>query len=481
MADLALNVVSTAPPLVRLELLQGLPTVTGRKLADRIAHLLAETVTELGFNALELEELSFPRANLADDGWVHLPLEEGGEARLRVGPAGACLRAGDPPACTEDERALAGAERGLLTCWHQFAQRWERALIAGRAWSLAAWQAIVGRHPIAADLATRLLWSLWPPEGESIQVAWAADGFRDVFGDPIAPPAGACVRLAHPTHVDPEELELWREWAMDRSDCAPFPQVFRAVATPSDDPFADFVGRKAYKSEVEAFARQNGWTGAPLLGSGPWELRREEGGVHVTAAVVEIEEAFRATLAQRRAAHRTGQDVKTQRIREAKPRVRLTSVQASPAKTAVGRIVLAEAVRQLHDLTDSLNTVDELGLRAWQKDKWRDPKESWREVVLRYRCGSSAAVDTRRALIEALTARVEREVRLEDRFAIVDQVVVELGTGLCHQGPPKDHLPSWKVDERLAGLEPPNLPFLPQADPKAAEVVTRVTQLALLE
>jgi len=59
--------------------------------------------------------------------------------------------------------------------------------------------------------------------------------------------------------------------------------------------------------------------------------------------------------------------------------------------------------------------------------------------------------------------------------------VIELGTGLRHEGPPKDHLPQWRLEERVAehDLEPA-LPFRASSEPATARVVRLVLAFARL-
>ena len=58
-----------------------------------------------------------------------------------------------------------------------------------------------------------------------------------------------------------------------------------------------------------------------------------------------------------------------------------------------------------------------------------------------------------------------------------------IGAGLAHEGPPKDHLPGWKLEERLAAAErePAPLPFVRAAEPETIEVVSRALALARAE
>ena len=169
-----------------------------------------------------------------------------------------------------------------------------------------------------------------------------------------------------------------------------------------------------------------------------------------------------------------------------KPRVRITRVQVEgETESGTSAVAVAEAVRDLEDWTDPLNTVSDLFLRGWTQRKWEDPQQAWKEVVLRYRQGSPGAFEVRKVLLQAFAQEAGLELRLEDRFAITETLVVELGTGLCHEGPAKDHLPGWKAEERAAegnaGCDPPRFPFVRDADPNTVTIVERVLGLARWE
>ena len=523
----ALEALGSAPPFERLRLLAPLGRGIDRaKVATRIEDALAAAAAEVGAGPEDRTDLLARTGGLEADGWVRVPLDDGGEAKLRIASDGTleqtiALEPGGPPGAVTplgagarlgpaDTRSIEAAARELTQARGDLARRLELALTSGRGWPVRLWKATFqAGHPLWADLAPRVLWELRGTSTTAFELGPTLEG---VLGDAIDLDAGTTVGLAHPARLEREELELWRERALERAVKAdpaerrrpePFPQRFRAVG--ADEPLeattARFVGRQAHKQAVGEMARRSGWTGFPLLGTGPWDLTRA---LHTRAAtraptrarltvedapleVSKLPPARRPSLTGEReldedAAFGPSRDSKHRGKRpppEAAPRVKLAALELSPGADAVAR---AELRLDLETLTDGLATVDKLWLRVWQQRKWKDAKESWREAVLRYRVASGAPVDVRKSVLGALAKARGLTIRLEDRFAIVGQFVVELGTGLVHQGATKEHLPQWKVDELLSrsASPPPALPFEPAADPASAEVIARVLGLAAL-
>lgn len=492
----ALDALRAFPPAERLRLLQGrAEQIKRRKVQTQLQELLAEAEAELGLSPVERLDLLARQGGLDDTGLAPVDLDEGGRIGIGLTPAGGARRVElEPPGgkvSRTDERALASAEGELLGAWSFLAERLELALVEGREWRGATWTLIFrGPHPLWADLVPRLVWErragaarTWfrVEEGQSV----------DVFGESLELGSEDRVALAHPSLADPEELELWREWAAcERPGREPFLQLYRPVSAAAElqDPDERFSGRELYREAVTEWARREGFQGAPLVGVGPWELWRELRGVALRLELAPVAVAFKATLAQRKTAHRRAREGEKVVIRghaEAQPRATIASVEVVPGSAAPEdlAVVLAELSRALEELTEELLLPDELWLRAWQQEKWHDPAASWKEVVLRYRQGSGARVALRRLLLTRFAEEQGWPLRLEDRFAITRGVVVELGTGRCHEGPPKDYLPQWKVDERLEAATLPELawPFVSERDPETRRIVELVLGLLAYE
>ncbi len=507
----ALDGLAAAPPFQRLRLLGPLLRAVERpKVRTRLEAALEAAAQEVQVGPDELAELQARTGGLeleADGGVqrarARVALDDG-DAFLWVGPRGEVHREPAGPLAGADARVVEAATRELEAARAELARRLEAALVSGRDWAPAVWRAIFqAEHPLWSELAARLVWEL-RAGAERRPFMVGPDGPEDLFGERVdVDVAGARVGLAHPVLLPEDELDLWRERALElaaageRRLVAPFPQLHRPVAAAAPDALQRFVGREAYKQSLGDMAREGGWKGFPLVGSSPWELERAFTGpgrrCRARLVVEDVPVVVKKVVGAPRRPKEEDDDGPRPRRRqpkrppppEAAPRVRLASielvVEAGGDVDQDARVPLAEVVRELEVLTDPLASVDELFLRTWQHRKWKDEKEAWREVVLRYRLGSPALVAVRKALLAALARREGMSLRLEDRFAISGVHVIELGTGLVHQGAAKDHLPLWKVEEELgaeAEQVPDALPFEVAADPDTVEVVTRVLALA---
>jgi uncharacterized protein DUF4132 len=497
----ALETMARLPVVERLRLLQRWgERLTRRKVLTRLEELRQAAEAELGLGPLERAELLARTGGLdPESGLVVVDLDEGGQVGVGLHPRAGLQRVeldpGEGPQSKADERALKSAEAEVQSAWQAACERLESALVEGRGWSTHAWRTIFGSdHPVWRALAPRVVWERRRgSERTWFRVDWANAqwSLQDVFGDALELAPEDQIGLAHPTLADPEELELWQEWALDeRPSQAPFLQLFRPVLSREAIEAYDFKalrGRQLFRDEVTAWAKEEGLSGAPLVGAGSWELWSERRGLEIRLGIDPLTVAFKATLAQRKAAHRKareGEKVVIRGHKEDQPRGTLGLLEikgeASPEDRAVVR---AEVLRALEALTETLHLPDELWLRAWQAEKWRDPGASWKEVVLRYREGSPARLAQRQRLLRAFAARHQLTLRLEDRFAITPATVVELGSGRCHDGPPKDYLPQWKVDERLSEVDQPVLewPFDPARDPKTRSILEKTIGLIVAD
>ncbi|MBX3466583.1 MAG: DUF4132 domain-containing protein [Planctomycetes bacterium] len=494
----ALEALAAAPPFQRLRLIGPLLRAVERpKVRTRLEAALERAAGDAGVGPEELAELSARTGGLEADGRARVALDEG-DALLWVDASGEVVREPAGALSGPDARVVEAATRDLEAARGELTRRLEAAMVARRAWTAPVWRALFqGEHPLWAELAPRALWELRAPSGARA-FALGARGPEDLFGEAVDLDApDARVGLVHPVLLADDELELWRERAIElaaageRRLVAAFPQLHRAVAPAAPDAVQRFVGREAYRQVLGDVAREGGWKGFPLQGSAPWELERAFGPARARLVVDDVPLVVKKVAPTRRTKDDDDDDGPRPRRRgpkrppppEAAPRVRLTAVEWAPGGLGGDdeRVALAEVVRDLEALTDGLAGVDELFLRTWQQRKWKDQKEAWREVVLRYRQASPAVVAVRKGLLAALARREGLALRLEDRFAIAGTRVIELHAGLVHQGAAKDHLPLWKVEEELGSdADRPivGLPFEPAADPDTVEVVTRVLALA---
>lgn len=513
----ALDALALAPPATRVRLLvpllRALAPLKRRRPLERAEALLGGALQGMGAGPSELAELTARTGGLEPDGVARVRLEGDEDARLSLDAAGQVVVALPAQAGPGERRAVESAQDELRGARRELARRLEVAMVAGRTWRLAPWRAVFLEHPLWRDLATRVVW-------RAGTVSFELDPGdltpRDLFGDPLPLEEGRELSLPHPLELAPDELDLWRERAWARGRAAPFAQLFRPVLAvglarspgsagasapePGGAALERFRGREAHRRELEELARRSGWLGLPLAGNPPWTVRRELPGLRAELELGDVPAPPPKTLGlrPRRPARKKDEDdddddeaprarARPEKERrpppEAAPRVRITAAKVSGDLAGPrAAIALAELVRDLEELTDALACPDDLWLREWQENRYRDPEGAWKTVVLRYRLGSPATVAVRRALLAELLRREGLAGRLEDRFLIAGRFVLELGTGLVHEGPQKDHLHAWRAEEEArhghAGRPALALPFEPEADPETARIVALALGLA---
>lgn len=177
----------------------------------------------------------------------------------------------DPPAPGKaDDAALS---KSALDDWKAFKKqlksvldvqttRLERAMVAGRRWTLAEFDALLVRHPLMQHLARRLLWAA--REEGSADARYFRVGADGTFG----PKGFSSVELAHPLRMSAADRTAWAA-AFDAGKVVPpFPQLARpAFALTADELVGSAITRfaaaaynaRALKSALEkgGWSRQN--------------------------------------------------------------------------------------------------------------------------------------------------------------------------------------------------------------------------------
>jgi Domain of unknown function (DUF4132) len=115
--------------------------------------------------------------------------------------------------------------------------RLEDLLVEDRDWPIEVWRRRYLAHPVTGCLASRLLWRVI--DGDVTYTAMPADDrtVTLVDGTRIEPGPDARVRVWHPVHVEPAEVEAWRGHVMERELAQPFKQAYREVylLTPAEE------------------------------------------------------------------------------------------------------------------------------------------------------------------------------------------------------------------------------------------------------
>ena len=107
--------------------------------------------------------------------------------------------------------------------------RLESLYLNQRSWSFADWRKRYLEHPLMANLARRLIWKF----GDVAAIP-AGDGFIDVDGEAVEPPAGATVSPWHPLDADADGVLAWRRRLAVLDIVQPFKQAHREIYVLTD-------------------------------------------------------------------------------------------------------------------------------------------------------------------------------------------------------------------------------------------------------
>jgi Domain of unknown function (DUF4132) len=215
-------------------------------------HLLRDAAAARGLTEAELGDRTVPDAGLGPDGTITLSygareLVVSCDASLRpvvrektkagLGPSAKTL---PRPGKTDDlAKAKQARERfdqlkkDLEGIGKHQVRRLEQALVEGRTWSVADFEARIVAHPLLRHLAAALVWERVTAKGEARAFRIAEDGtFADVRDRRIELPAKGSVRLAHPVRT-PDLVEGWSTVFADYEIVQPFEQLGRARHAPT--------------------------------------------------------------------------------------------------------------------------------------------------------------------------------------------------------------------------------------------------------
>ncbi len=200
-------------------------------IVERANTTLAATAAARGLTVDELADRTVPDLGL--DAASRLALDaEGRTITARLTPELAVeLSAGGkritslPRGATEAAAALRALRAGASRLATELPARLERAMVTGRTWTPAEFEALIAGHPVVRLIASRLVWAA----GERT-FRPALDGeLTDAVGDPVALPQGP-VRLPHPLTLDAPDTARWRAALAEDAVVAPFPQLDRFTA-----------------------------------------------------------------------------------------------------------------------------------------------------------------------------------------------------------------------------------------------------------
>ncbi|MEU6860948.1 DUF4132 domain-containing protein [Glycomyces sp. NPDC046736] len=169
--------------------------------------------------------------------------------------------------------------------------RLEKAMAQARTWTVEEFERFFARHPLVKHLARRLVWTA-EADGTRTGFRIAEDGtYAGAADDDFDLPEHATVRIAHPFHMQPKEIDAWSEILADYEILQPFEQLTRPVmaftdAELTDGHLARFEGVEVEVGRLLGLTKHGWHRGAPEDGGvEPGIAYAIPGGGYVTVAL----------------------------------------------------------------------------------------------------------------------------------------------------------------------------------------------------
>jgi predicted DNA-binding WGR domain protein len=213
-------------------------------LKARAAELMEAIAKDRGLSRAELEDRIVPDCELDerggrvfDFGPRQFRFALGPEMKPMVRDESGKLRDDLPKPASKDDPALAAA---AVEDWKRLkkqvrevariqAERLERAMVAGRRWSPADFEAVLARHPLMYHLVRLLLWGGYDERGQLVSTFRVTEehDYADVEESPYRLEGIAKAGIVHPLHLSDEQRTAWGEIFGDYEIIPPFPQLGR--------------------------------------------------------------------------------------------------------------------------------------------------------------------------------------------------------------------------------------------------------------
>ena len=198
--------------------------LTKEQLADRL-------VPDLGLDADGTLTLDYgPRSFVVS-------FDEALKPIVRDGETGKVRKSLPKPGVKDDEEKAPAAaaafkqlKKDVRTLAKLQIQRLESAMVTGRRWPGADFEAYVATHPLLGHLVRRLIWGAYDDDGQLVgSFRVAEDGsYADAEDEEMALPDGS-IGVLHPIDADADSLAAWGEVLSDYELLQPFVQLGRPV------------------------------------------------------------------------------------------------------------------------------------------------------------------------------------------------------------------------------------------------------------
>ncbi|MGL4419275.1 MAG: DUF4132 domain-containing protein, partial [Gemmataceae bacterium] len=145
------------------------------------------------------------------------------------------------------------------------APRLEQAMVTGRRWKIADFQALLMKHPLMTNLVQRLVWASYSKDGKRTDLFRVNEEQETTSSDDRPMPLqGETVGIVHPLHLNDDEKAKWGQMFGDYEIIPPFPQLGRPVlsATPAElkeKHLKQFLGGKINTYSVIGALEKDGW------------------------------------------------------------------------------------------------------------------------------------------------------------------------------------------------------------------------------
>jgi hypothetical protein len=266
-------------------------TRTVQELAGTLVQAIAD---RRGWTPDQLADRTIPSAGFDEDGLLRLPVGEreytarlDAQGKLQLfNPDGKAVQglpsdasAQKDPALAESKAALSAARKETKQVFDFQGRRLYEALCVGRAWPAEEWAEHLLRHPLAGQLAQRLLWLGYDAGGVRSAAFRPLEDrtLTDAADAPVTLDALATVRLAHRTLLAPAEVEAWRAHLADYEVAPLFNQLDRPVLALAPEQAGDNIIADRRGWLIEAF-KLRGAAAKLDYTRGP----AEDGGVFIT-------------------------------------------------------------------------------------------------------------------------------------------------------------------------------------------------------
>jgi hypothetical protein len=298
-----LDVLAAIGTDVALMYLHGIAQkVKFRALKERAGDKIAELAAELGLTAEELADRLVPDLGLDAAGSMVLDY---GRRAFTVGfdeqlkpyvadASGKRLKAlpkpgaqDDPVLAPEAYQRFTALKKDVRAIAADQVRRLERAMVAQRRWTGAAFRQFLTGHPLMRHLVRRLVWVRFDSAGlPGDGLRLAEDGsLAGVTDETVVLGGDAVVGIAHPLHLG-GDLAAWAEVFADYEILQPFPQLGRGVEPLTPERAAAFAGRKLPSATLMGLERRGWRRGAPQdAGVQGWFERDVPGGLHLVLTI----------------------------------------------------------------------------------------------------------------------------------------------------------------------------------------------------